>query len=147
MSNRRRSIETHESFEREEEVRSSSDRTFGIVATVFFVLVGLAPLKHGVPPRWWSLGVAAVFLTMALLIPRALAPANRLWFKLGLLLHAMVSPIVMALLFFVVVTPTALIMRALGKDPLRLRFDPDAPTYWVNRVPPGPPPDTMPRQF
>jgi hypothetical protein len=65
----------------------------------------------------------------------------------GLLLHAVVNPIVMALLFFTTVTPIALILRAQGKDPLRLRRDPDARSYWIERRPPGPMPDTMPRQF
>lgn len=142
-----RSDQNHESFTRDDEVRSSSDRAFGLVFAVLFALIALWPLWRGMAPRWWSLGLAAAFLGAALLAPRALAPLNRLWFRLGLLLHAVVNPVVMALVFFTTVTPIALIMRAMGKDPLRLRRDQDARTYWIERRPPGPMPDTMPRQF
>jgi hypothetical protein len=139
--------QTHESFARDEDVRASSERGFGLVFAAVFTLAGLLPLWRAAPPRWWSLAVAAVFAALALLWPHALAPLNYLWFKFGLLLHAVVNPVVMAFLFFTTVTPIALIMRLAGKDPLRLRFDPDAPTYWINREPPGPAPDSMPRQF
>ncbi len=139
--------QTHESFTRGDEVRSSSERAFGLVFGAVFTLAGLSPLWHAATPRWWSLALGAVFVALALLWPRALSPLNYLWFKFGLLLHAVVNPIVMAFLFFTTVTPIALIMRAAGKDPLRLKFDPDAPTYWINREPPGPAPDTMRRQF
>ncbi len=144
---RRNADQMHESFAREEEVRSSSERAFGFVFTTVFTIVALLPLWRGAAPRWWSLGVAAVFFAAALLVPRVLAPLNWLWTKFGLLLHAVVNPLVMTLLFFTTVTPIALIMRAMGKDPLRLRLDPDAPTYWIERRPPGPEPATMPRQF
>jgi len=143
----RQAHQIHESFARDDEVRSSSDRAFGFVFVAAFGLVGLLPLWRGVPPRWWSLAVAAVLLALALLAPRALAPLNRLWIIVGLLLHRLLNPLVMALLFFTTVTPIALIMRAMGKDPLRLRLDPNVPTYWIDRRPPGPSADTMPRQF
>jgi Saxitoxin biosynthesis operon protein SxtJ len=139
--------QTHESFEREEEIHSSSERVFGLVFGVVFMLVGLWPLWQAAAPRWWSLAVGGMFVALGLVLPQALSPINYLWFKFGLVLHAIVNPIVMALLFFTTVTPIALIMRAAGKDPLRLKFDPDAPTYWITRTPPGPVPETMPRQF
>jgi len=141
------SQQTHEDFGREEEVKSSSERAFGIVFAVVFSIIGLFPLLHGNAVRWWSLVVAAVFLALAYLAPRALAPLNRVWLKFGLLLHAIVNPVVMAFLFFSTVTPIGLIMRAMGKDPLRLKLDAGAKTYWIERTPPGPAPDTMPRQF
>jgi len=72
---------------------------------------------------------------------------NKLWFHFGLLLHKIVSPLVMGLLFFVTVTPIGLLMRTLGKTPLKLEFDKDADSYWILRDPPGPAPDTMKRQF
>jgi hypothetical protein len=147
MRPRQGSSETHESFDREEAVRGSSDRIFGLVFAVVFTLVGLSPLRHGLPLRWWAVVLAAAFLGAALLAPGILAPLNRLWLRLGLLLHAVVNPVVMALLFFTTVTPMGWCMRLLGKDPLRLRFDGDAPTYWIERRPPGPTSDTMPRQF
>ena len=75
------------------------------------------------------------------------APATRLWHRFGLLLNRLVSPLALALVFYLTVTPTGLIMRALGKDPLRLKRDRDAASYWIMRDPPGPAPDSMPRQF
>jgi hypothetical protein len=117
-----------------------------VFATVF-TLIGLLPLFHHNPVRLWSLGVAAAFLIVALTVPKILAPLNRLWMKFGLLLHAIVNPVVMAFLFFSTVTPIALLLRLRGKDPLRLKLDPAARSYWIDRTPPGPSPDTMPRQF
>ena len=141
------SQQTHENFAREEEVKTSSERAFGFVFATVFLIIGLLPLLHSDAVRWWGLGIAAAFLALALAAPKALAPLNRLWMKFGLLLHAVVSPTVMAFLFFSTVTPIALIMRAFGKDPLHLKLDPGARTYWIDRTPPGPAPDTMPRQF
>ena len=137
----------HESFVRDEEVQSSSDRVFGLVmAGVFFVLA-LLPLLRGRGVRWWSLTAAVAFLLSALLFPRVLRRLNWLWLKVGLVLHAIVNPVVMGLLFYLTVTPIGLLFRWLGKDPLRLHFDKTTDTYWIERRPPGPTPDTMPRQF
>lgn len=138
---------THEDFSRQEEIKPSSDRSFGLVVAAFFLIVGFWPLVRAQPIRWWALGVAAVFALLALLWTAALAPLNRLWVKLGALLYKVVSPVVMALLFYVTVTPIALLMRLLGKDPLRLRRDPDAASYWIDRTPPGPSPESMKNQF
>ena len=84
---------------------------------------------------------------MALLYPAALKPLNRLWLKFGLLLHKVVNPIMMAFVFFGTVLPTGLIMRVLGKDPLRLKRQPEADSYWIDRQPPGPAPESMKDQF
>ena len=97
--------------------------------------------------RWWALGVAAVFAALAFMWTALLAPLNRLWLKLGLVLYKVVNPIVLGLLFYVTVTPISLLMRVLGKDPLRLRRDPDAASYWIERTPPGPAPESMKNQF
>jgi len=139
--------DTHESFARDEPVKTSSERSFGIVFCAVFAIVGLWPLIGTGAPRWWSLGLAAGFLAAALAVPRALAPLNRLWAKLGLLLHRITNPVIMGLVFFLAVTPTALIMRMLGKDPLRRKFDREAGSYWIERKPPGPEPDSMRHQF
>jgi hypothetical protein len=144
---RRERHQTHERLNADEAVRGSSDRSFGLVLAGAFTVIGLWPLVRGAGGRWWSLGLAIAFLGFALLWPAGLRPLNYLWFKLGLALHRLVSPLVLGGIFFGTVTPLALVMRALGKDPLRLRLDPDAPSYWIPREPPGPPPDTMPRQF
>jgi hypothetical protein len=125
----------------------SSNRAFGLVFTGFFVLVALAPLVRGAPVRTWALMLAAAFLVAALAFPRALAPLNRAWTLLGDLLHRVTTPIALAVLFFGVVTPTAFLMRLLGKDPLRLRRAPAEMSYWIERVPPGPEPDSLRNQF
>ncbi|OAN49262.1 hypothetical protein A6A04_03870 [Paramagnetospirillum marisnigri] len=128
-------------------VEMGSERSFGIVFAVVFAILCLLPLKSGGSPNWWLGGVGAAFLAVALVAPRLLKPLNKVWFLFGLLLHKIVSPLVMGLLFFGTVTPVALIMRALGKDPLKLKHDPAAASYWIDRRPPGPAPDTMRRQF
>lgn len=140
-------MQMHEDFTREEEVHGSSDRSFGIVMAVFFALVGLFPLLHGGPVRWWALGLAAAFLALALFWTAPLRPLNRLWMKFGLLLSRVISPVILALLFYVTVTPVGLLMRAAGKDPMRLRRNDAATSYWIPREPPGPTPGSMKRQF
>ncbi len=125
----------------------SSDRTFGLVFTAFFAIVAVLPMLRDEPPRLWALAAAGVFLLLALAVPRALAPLNRLWMKLGDILHRIASPIALAILFYGVVTPTGLLMRLFGKDPLRLRFDREAKSYWIAREPPGPAPESLKDQF
>jgi len=137
----------HESFERSAEVHGSSDRSFGVVFAVVFLVIGLLPLAFGSDIRIWALLVGAAFLLTALTIPRSLAPLNRLWFRFGLLLHGIVSPIVLGIMFYGVITPMGAIMRAFGKDLLRLKFDKSSQSYWVDRVPPGPPPESIKDQF
>jgi len=137
----------HEDLAREQRIEGSSDRTFGLTLAVLFLLIALAPLRHGHPPRWWWFAVAAVPGLLALVKPVLLAGPNRLWVKLGILLGKVVSPIALAILFYGVLTPLALVMRLTGQDPLRLRLDPGADSYWIPRKPPGPPPDSMTNQF
>ena len=97
--------------------------------------------------RLWALIAALVFLGAAIVIPRALAPLNRLWLRFGELLNRITSPIALAILFYGVVMPTGIAMRLFGKDPLRLRRDAQARSYWIDRDPPGPPPDSLKNQF
>lgn len=137
----------HESLSDRAPVKGSSNRGFGLVFAAVFAVIALVPLLHGEGARLWSLGLAVVFLGAALFAAHVLAPLNRLWTRFGLLLHGIVNPIVMGLLFFLTVTPMGLIMKALGKDPLRLQFDRAARSYWIERRPPGPPPDSMRQQF
>jgi predicted membrane metal-binding protein len=135
----------HEELRRDEAPKGSSDRGFGLVFAVVFAIVAAWPLMGGGGPRLWALAVAAGFAALAFAAPRALAPLNRLWTRFGLLLARITNPLVMGLMFFAVVTPMGLAMRALGKDPLRRRFEPGAASYWMERRPPGPAP--MSRQF
>ncbi len=99
------------------------------------------------PWLWWPVAVALGFAIAAALRPALLAPLNRLWMSLGHLLGRIVSPIIMGLIYFGVVTPIAYLARWRGVDPMKRRFDPKATTYWVEREPPGPDPGTMERQW
>lgn len=140
-------MSTHEDYKRSHAIKASSDRSFGVVFFVVFLIVGSLPLLRGAEPRWWALAVAAAFLVAALAAPAVLAPLNRLWTQLGLLLNRVMNPLIMAIIFYLVITPVALLVRLSGKDPLRLRLDPSARTYWLPRQPPGPDPQSMPKQF
>lgn len=137
----------HEDLKRAEVIRGSSDRTFGLVFAAFFLLVGLAPLRHGGHIRIPALAVSGVFLLIALFRPALLRPINALWLKLGILLGRVVNPIVVSLLFFIVFVPAGVLLRLLGKDPLRLKPDYQKGSYWIDRNPPGPQPESLLRQF
>ncbi len=137
----------HEDLSRDQHLEGSSDRAFGLVfAGMFMVLAGL-PLRNGEAPQWWSAGVAATFALAALVRPTLLARLNRLWTQFGALLGKIVSPIALTILFYGVFTPLGAVIRLTGKDPLRLKFDPGAESYWIPRDPPGPPPKSMNNQF
>jgi hypothetical protein len=142
-----RAVGTNEGPNRSGEVPMGSDRSFGFVFASVFALISVQPLASGHEVRWWALTVAAVILAVALLNPKRLNRFNRLWFQFGTVLHRLVTPIVLGLMFFVTFTPIALVARALGRDPLRLRLDPAATSYWIIRVPPGPPPESFKNQF
>jgi hypothetical protein len=124
-----------------------SDRNFGIVFAVVFAVIGLLPLVHGGDYRLWAIIVATVFAGVAAFAPGILHPLNRLWYRFGLLLHHVVNPIIMGLIFFGAFLPMALIVRATGKDLLRLNRDPEAKSYWLKREPPGPAARSMTKQF
>src|SRR5262245_49401713 len=138
---------THERMTREDQIEGTSNRRFGLTFAGIFLLFALWPLVRNRPVRSWALVVAILFFAAALLAPRSLDLLNRVWFAIGMMLHRVAHPAVMALLFFATITPLGLLMRTLGKDPLRLRCDPSASTYWIDRRPPGPAPNTMIRQF
>jgi Saxitoxin biosynthesis operon protein SxtJ len=137
----------HEDFSREEHVKAGSDRGFGLVFAGFFGLLTGFSLWHESWAWHWTLPLAVAFLVVALTVPKILAPLNRLWLKFGLLLYKVMNPLVLGLLFFVTIMPIGLVMRAFGKDFLRLKLDRNAKTYWSDRTPPGPPPQSMRNQF
>ena len=118
-----------------------------MVWAVVLLGFGLWPLRHGLPVRWWVLGVAAAIAILGALWPAALRWPNWLWFRFGLLIAKVVTPVVMAIMFYGVFTPMGLLMRVFRKDPMGLRPAPDKTTYWIERTPPGPDPDTMTNQF
>lgn len=128
-------------------VQGSSDRSFGLVFAAVFLIIGMYPLWHGGGIRTWALAIGSGFFILSLLMSAVLSPLNRLWTKFGLMLHGVISPIVLGIIFFLAVTPTGLIMRFLGKDTLRLKFDRSLGSYWITRAPPGPDGDSLNNQF
>ena len=127
-------MSVHGSSLHDEEVVGPSDRSFGVVFAVVFTIVGLLPLWRGAAPRWWAVGVAVIIGVLALVWPRALAPANRVWLRIGLLLHRIVNPIVMGAVFYLVVTPFGVVMRRRHSGlTSRLRPDKNTASYWITR--------------
>jgi len=129
------------------EVKASSDRVLGLVLAAFFELVALAPVLHGRPVRGWSFVVGLICLTISVAIPRALHPLNVVWVRFAIVLHRIVSPIAMALLFFLAFALTGILLRALGKDLLRLKKSPGKDSYWIVRDAQGPARESMLHQF
>ena len=115
-----------------DEVKISSNRSFGIVFFVVFLLIALYPLTHGGEIRIWSLIISLIFLILGLLNSKILAPLNKIWFKFGILLGKIVSPLIMGIIFFLVVTPIGFIMRLLGKDVLNLKYNKNK-SYWIEK--------------
>jgi hypothetical protein len=137
----------HEDFRRTVEHKGPSDRSFGITIGLVLTVIGLAPLRHRGPVRIWTLVPAAIILTIALVQSRLLHRFNTLWMQLGALLNRVVNPVLMAILFYVVVTPIGLLVRLLSRGLLPIEFDARRLSYWIDRIPPGPPPETMTQQF
>lgn len=138
---------THEEYRERDTVKGSSDRAFGIVFSIVFLIVGLFPLVGGGSVTWWPFAVSAIFLVAAVAFSSVLAPLNKVWTRFGLLLHRVTNPIIMGILFFIVVTPVGLVMRLFGKRFLHQELERGADSYWIRRNPPGPAPDTMKQQF
>ena len=113
-------------------IKVGSNKSFGIVFCIFFLIVSLYPLTNDKSFILWSLILSCIFLILGLLNSTVLTPLNILWFKFGILLGRFVSPIVMGLVFFLVVTPTGMIMRLFKKDLLKLKKN-NLNTYWINR--------------
>jgi hypothetical protein len=137
----------HENFDHGRRHDGPSNRAFGFVFAGCFGLVWLWAAVFGNGGSTWALAASATFLAFALAVPGILGPFNRAWTRFGLLLHKIVSPVVLGIMFFGVITPIGLLMRALGKDPLRLQRSPRSGTYWIERVPPGPAPDSLKHLF
>jgi len=126
------------------EIKSGSERSFGIVFAFVFLIIGLYPLISSGDVRIWSLVIAALLIAITLLRPSLFKYPNAWWFKFGLLLGSIVAPIIMGLVFVVTIIPTGIIMKLLGKDLLHLKFDRMSKTYWVKREAP---PQSMKQQF
>ena len=115
------------------EIKSSSNRNFGLVFFVVFLIVALWPLKNEEDIRLWSLVISIIFFILGVLNSKLLTPLNKLWFKFGIFLGAIVSPIVIGIVYFLVVTPIGLFMRFSGKDLLKMSKVKNKSTYWIKR--------------
>ena len=113
--------------------KSLSNRAFGLIFAGIFFVIAAYPLIHGAGFRQWALIVAAIFAVPALLFPIVLTPLNRLWVKFGLLMHTIINPILMGLVFFIAVLPTGILVKLFGKDPMNRKFDSQADSYWISR--------------
>jgi hypothetical protein len=137
----------HEFQAREEGVKISSDRSFGVVFAGLFVLVGALSLYQGGTRWYYWFPLAVLFGVFAYTAPGVLAPLNRLWAKFGRLLHMVISPVLLGILFYLCISLIGFLMRLTGKDPMRRKFEPAVKSYWIARAPPGPAPETFKNQF
>lgn len=126
------------------DVQMGSERNFGLVFAVVFALIGLLPLLGGREPRWVVLALAAIFAAIAFTVPSILKLPNRLWFRLGMLLGAIVAPIVMGLIYLLAFVPTGVVLKLSGKDLLSQRMEPERDSYWIER---DEPPKSMKLQY
>ena len=115
-----------------DDVKISSNRSCGIVFFIVFLIIALYPLTYNGEIRVWSAITSLIFLLLGLLNSKILTPLNKLWFKFGILLGKIISPIIMGIIFFFVVTPIGLIMRLLGKDVLNLKYNKNK-SYWIEK--------------
>ena len=139
--------QTHEDFSRGQQVKASSNRAFGWVFMIVFLIIAVWPLVFGGALRWWSLIVSGLVMLVTVTAPALLTIPNRLWLRFGMLLHRIVSPVVLAIMFYLIVTPTGLLMRVFARKSVSLGRDAAAVSYWIKRDPPGPQPDSMSNQF
>ena len=138
----------HEKIVSHDDRAPPSVSSFGVTFAVVFAVIALWPtLWRWESPRYWALGVALAFIAAAYLAPGILKPLNQLWFKFGMLLHKVVNPVVLGIMFLVFITPIALALRLLGKKLIPLAFEREKASYWISREPPGPAPDSLRNQF
>lgn len=124
-----------------------SNRSFGRVFTAVFAVAGAMSLWRGSTRYPWMFGLAALTAAVTVLCPGVLGPLNRAWAKLGATLSRIANPVVLAIGYYGVMLPAGVVMRLAGRDPMRRRRDPVTPTYWTDRNPPGPDPDSLPNEF
>ena len=116
----------------DKEIKISSNRSFGIVFFIVFFIIGIYPLKDGADLRYWIIFISLIFLFLGLINSKLLTPLNRIWFKFGVILGNIISPIILGLVFFFVVTPTAFMLKAFGKDVLQLKKNKNN-SYWIKK--------------
>ena len=118
-----------------DDVKINSNKSFGVVFFFVFLIIAIYPLINGSELRLWSLIISIIFLFLGLANSKILSPLNRLWFKFGIFLGKITSPLIMGIIFFFVVTPIGLLMRLLNKDLLNLKFK-NTSTYWIEKTEP-----------
>ena len=114
-------------------IQIGSNRNFGLVFFIVFLLIAIWPLLDGGIIRIWSLSISIIFLILGLINSKILTPLNKIWFKFGLFLGSIISPIVMGVVFFLVITPIGIFMKLLGKDLLNNKYDNKKKSYWIDR--------------
>ena len=114
------------------DIKIPSNRNFGVVFFIVFFLISLYPLLNNETIRLWALAISLIFLLLGILNSTILTPLNKLWFKFGIFLGKIISPLIMGIIFFIVVTPIGLLMKLFGKDLLSLKFN-DKKTYWIEK--------------
>ena len=127
----------------EQKIKTSSNKSFGIVFFVVFLLIALYPMTKDNDLRLWSLIISLIFLTLGLINSIILTPLNRLWFKFGIFLGKIISPIILGIIFFLIVTPTGILLRLFGKDVINLKYNNDS-SYWIKKTGPK---NNMKNQF
>ena len=139
----------HEDFSRGEEVKSGTDRSFGLTVGGILLLIAAArSYFHGLGWIQYGLGgIGVALILLGLVAPHSLSRLHRAWDRLGLILFRVVNPVVLALIYAIVIVPVGFLMRVTGRDPLRRQFDAEAESYWIVRDPPGPAPESMINQF
>ena len=112
--------------------KKNSNRTFGILFFLVFLVIGIWPILNNEDLRWWSIIISLIFLFLGVINSQILTPFNKIWIKIGELLGRVIAPIVMAIIYFFIVTPMAILLKLLRKDLLKIKFSP-VTTYWIKR--------------
>lgn len=137
----------HETNETTTPIEPGSDSSFGMIVGGILLAIGAYQYFKGFSAYYWIAGPGAVLILLGMLVPRVLHPLNIAWTRLGILLGRIVTPLVMFLVFVVSIIPIGLILRAIGKDSLRLKPSSEQASYWIERTPPGPTPESLKDQF
>jgi hypothetical protein len=130
-----------------EELHLSSDRSFGVVVSIFFALVAVLPLLSGATMRYWALAPTLLFGLFAIINPSALHRANIVWARFGMLIQRIINPVILAILFYAVLVPFGMVVRMCRKDLLQLNFNPQADSYWIRPEKSETPTSSMVNQF
>jgi len=117
---------------RDNDIKIGTNRSFGVVFSIVFLLIALYPLINNEVIRLWSLAISLIFFALGIINSKILSPLNKIWFKFGIILGIVVSPVIMGIIFFLVVTPIGFIMRLIGKDLLNLKYQDDK-SYWIHK--------------